>query len=110
METVTDPPTYHDEKCEHVICQDCGKDLIQAYIEGIKDGIYKNVKITADVSYSQNKSSSILKMYNLSYDSSMPLYEDYLNNGGWDRSCKNKNVTTKIVTVSVCSPRATWNK
>lgn len=20
METVTDPPTYHDEKCEHVIC------------------------------------------------------------------------------------------
>lgn len=73
METVTDPPTYHDEKCEHVICQDCGKDLIQAYIEGIKDGIYKNVKITADVSYSQNKSSSILKMYNLSYDSSMPL-------------------------------------
>ena len=74
METVTDPPTYHD------------------------------------VSYSQNKSSSILKMYNLSYDSSMPLYEDYLNNGGWDRSCKNKNVTTKIVTVSVCSPGATWNK
>lgn len=56
------------------------------------------------------KSSSILKMYNLSYDSSMPLYEDYLNNGGWDRSCKNKNVTTKIVTVSVCSPGATWNK
>lgn len=110
METVTDPPTYHDEKCEHVICQDCGKDLIQAYIEGIKDGIYKNVKITADVSYSQNKSSSILKMYNLSYDSSMPLYEDYLNNGGWDRSCKNKNVTTKIVTVSVCSPGVTWNK
>ena len=41
METVTDPPTYHDEKCEHVICQD---------------------------------------------------------------------VTTKIVTVSVCSPGATWNK
>lgn len=38
------------------------------------------------------------------------LYEDYLNNGGWDRSCKNKNVTTKIVTVSVCSPGATWNK
>lgn len=56
------------------------------------------------------KSNSILKMYNLSYDSSMPLYEDYLNNGGWDRSCKNKNVTTKIVTVSVCSPGATWNK
>lgn len=110
METVTDPPTYHDEKCEHVICQDCGKDLTQAYIEGIKDGTYKNVKITSDVSYSQNKSSSILKMYNLSYDSSMPLYEDYLNNGGWDRSCKNKNVTTKIVTVSVCSPGATWNK
>ena len=49
-------------------------------------------------------------MYNLSYDSSMPLYEDYLNNGGWDRSCNNKNVTPKIVTVSVCSPRATWNK
>lgn len=23
---------------------------------------------------------------------------------------KNKNVTTKIVTVSVCSPGATWNK
>lgn len=110
METVTDPPTYHDEKCEHVICQDCGKDLTQAYIEGIKDGTYKNVKITSDVSYSQNKSSSILKMYNLSYDSSMPLYEDYLNNGGWDRSCKNKNVTTKIVTISVCSPGATWNK
>ena len=63
METVTDPPTYHDEKCEHVICQDCGKDLTQAYIEGIKDGTYKNVKITSDVSYSQNKSSSILKMY-----------------------------------------------
>lgn len=102
--------SYHDEKCEHVICQDCGKDLTQAYIEGIKDGTYKNVKITSDVSYSQNKSSSILKMYNLSYDSSMPLYEDYLNNGGWDRSCKNKNVTTKIVTVSVCSPGATWNK
>lgn len=37
-------------------------------------------------------------------------HEDYLNNGGWDRSCKNKNVTTKIVTVSVCSPGATWNK
>lgn len=67
METVTDPPTYHDEKCEHVICQDCGKDLTQAYIEGIKDGTYKNVKITSDVSYSQNKSSSILKMYNLSF-------------------------------------------
>lgn len=57
METVTDPPTYHDEKCEHVICQDCGKDLTQAYIEGIKDGTYKNVKITSDVSYSQNKVS-----------------------------------------------------
>ena len=48
METVTDPPTYHDEKCEHVICQDCGKDLTQAYIEGIKSRYLLGINVVVE--------------------------------------------------------------
>lgn len=69
-EIVKSPSYTYNFKLTYMICETCGKNLTQEYMNAIIDG-----------SHTLNEIS----------------YEDYLKNGGWDHSCKNHKIGEKVI-------------
>lgn len=108
FETITGSDSYVEESIKHDICKTCAKDLTQEYVNGIRNGTYKNVKIPqSDKNTSDKQSKEILSMYNdIQWKEDMPLYEDFLAYGGWEHTCLDHELTEQTEGVMIVLPGA----
>lgn len=111
-ETITTSGSYVDKEVMHDICLTCKKDLTQEYVDGIKDGRYKKIKIPASgKATSSKKSRDILEpYYGVQWQDDMPLYEDFVAYGGWDHTCTNHKLYEQEETINEYFPGAIYKK
>lgn len=111
-ETITSSGSYVDKEATHDICLICKKDLTQEYIDGIKDGRYKKIKIPAsEKTVSSKKSRNILEpYYGVQWNDDIPLYEDFVAYGGWDHTCTNHKLYEQKETINEYFPGAICTK
>lgn len=110
FQIITDSGSYYEKEVTHDICKTCVKDLTQEYVDGIKNGTYKTVKIPKNNS-DANKSMDILDSYgNVQWNDDMPYYEDFLAYGGWDHTCVDHKLAEETVTINAYFPGAIYQK